>query len=61
MSDDPSIRGPQDGKLISLDEEHEDRYWTNALGVTKEELEKAIAAVGHSAAKVREYLGKSSQ
>ncbi|WP_081864739.1 DUF3606 domain-containing protein [Chondromyces apiculatus] len=58
MSDDTSIRGPQDAKLISLKEEHEVRYWTKALGVSKEELEKAVTAVGHSAEKVRAHLGK---
>ena len=58
MSDNTNIRGPQDGKLISLKEEHEVRYWTNALGISKEELERAVAAVGHSAEKVREHLGK---
>lgn len=57
MSDDPTLRG-LDRDLISLEQEHEVRYWTQALGVSTEELRAAVAAVGNSAAKVREHLGK---
>jgi uncharacterized protein DUF3606 len=45
-----------DRKLISLNQEHEVRYWTQAFGVTKKELFDAVQAVGHSAEKVRDYL-----
>jgi len=41
---------------ISLNQEHEVRYWTEALGVSKDELMEAVRHVGHSADKVREYL-----
>ena len=38
MPDDLKNRGAQDRARISLSEEHEVRYWTKALGVTKEQL-----------------------
>jgi len=56
MSDDKTNRGPQDRSRISVGQEHEVRYWTEALGVTKVELGAAVAAVGNSAEKVKEYL-----
>ncbi len=58
MSDDINNRGPQDRARISLSEDHEVRYWTKALGVTKEQLAAAVQAVGSSADRVRAHLGK---
>jgi hypothetical protein len=59
MSDDLKTRGAQDRARISLTEEHELRYWTKALGVTKEQLAAAVHKVGNSADAVRRELGKS--
>ena len=56
MSDDMRNRGPQDRARINLSEEHEVRYWTQALGVDKERLAAAVKAVGSSAERVREHL-----
>jgi hypothetical protein len=56
MSDDMKNRGPQDRARINLSEEHEVRYWTQALGVDKERLAAAVHAVGSSADRVREHL-----
>lgn len=58
MSDDLSKRGPQDRSRINVNEAHELRYWTQALGVTEAKLREAVKAVGPSAAAVREHLGK---
>ena len=58
MSDDKTNRGAQDRARISLSEEHEVRYWTQALGVSKEQLAAAVQAVGNSADKVKAHLGK---
>jgi hypothetical protein len=58
MPDDPTKRGPQDRTRISLTEDFEVRYWTKKFGVSKEELAKAVHAVGHSAEKVAEYFRK---
>jgi len=58
MADDLSNRGAQDRARINLNELHELRYWTGALNVSEERLREAVAAVGVSADKVREYLGQ---
>ncbi|MBB1599990.1 DUF3606 domain-containing protein [Variovorax sp. UMC13] len=57
MADDKSIRGPADAARINLNEEHELRYWTKALGVTEQKLRAAVAAAGVMAKDVRAYLG----
>lgn len=56
MPDDLDNRGPQDRARINLNEEYEIRYWSKEFGVTEARLREAIAAVGVSSAKVREYL-----
>jgi len=56
MSDDLKNRGAQDRSRIALGEEHEVQYWTKALGVSREALEKAVEKVGNSAEAVRNYL-----
>lgn len=58
MSDDKSKRRPADRNQISLNEDYEVRYWSEAFGVTKEQLGAAVKAVGNSADKVREHLKK---
>jgi hypothetical protein len=59
MSDDPKQRGSGDRSRIALGEEHEIRYWTEKLGVSREELERAVKAVGNSADRVRAHLHKN--
>lgn len=56
MSDDKTNPGPEDGKLISLTEDYEVRYWCRILGVTAEELRQLVDKFGHSAAAVRAGL-----
>jgi hypothetical protein len=46
----------RDQDLIRLKDFHEVRDWANSLGVTELELREAVAAVGESADKVRQYL-----
>jgi len=58
MSDDLQDRGPQDRNRISLSEPWEVQYWTKALGISKEELEKAVKSAGNSASAVRQHLNK---
>lgn len=58
MSDDLQNKGQQDRSRINLHEEHEIRYWTEALGVSKDELEQAVKEVGPSASAVRLKLGR---
>lgn len=56
MADDPSKRGQPDRTRISLKEEHEVSYWTDALGVTRDRLEQLVRQVGPSAQAVRDKL-----
>jgi hypothetical protein len=56
MSDNLKDRGPQDRSRINVGEEWELQYWTKALGVTAEELRKAVQKVGTSADAVRREL-----
>ena len=58
MADDLTDRGPQDRSRISMNEDYEVRYWTKALGVSKEELQKLVDEHGNSAANIKEVLGK---
>jgi hypothetical protein len=60
MSDDTAQRGPRDGSRINVNQEHEIRYWTKALGVSEDELRRAVGEVGVSADRVRQHLGKTS-
>ena len=58
MSDDTSKRGAGDRSRINLEQDYEVRDWTKSLGVSEAELTAAVKAVGNSAEKVKEYLGK---
>lgn len=49
-------RAQPDRSKINMDEAFEVKYWTHALGVSKEELQKAVDKVGNSAAAVRKEL-----
>ncbi len=55
MSDTPKGTS-QDRKLIALTQDYEVRDWCKSLGCTEAELRAAVAAVGNSAEKVREFL-----
>lgn len=56
MSDNTSLRGPQDSSRIAMGEDYEVAYWTKKFVVTREELQQAVDAVGNSATAVEEYL-----
>lgn len=58
MADDKTKVGGQDRSRINLNEDYEVRDWTKSLGVTEDQLRRAVAAVGDRADKVREYLKK---
>jgi hypothetical protein len=60
MPDSLKKRGQPDRSKIAMQEEHEVRYWMRHLGVSKEELQKAVDKVGNSAATVRKQLGKTA-
>jgi hypothetical protein len=58
MSDDKTNRGTQDRTRINVHEDYELRDWSKRLGVTPDELKKAVHQVGTSADAVRKHLGK---
>jgi hypothetical protein len=59
MADNKKERGPGDRARINVNQEHELRYWTQALGVAEPELRRAVGKVGPMADDVRRELGKS--
>ncbi len=60
MPDDLTKIGAPDRSKIAVGEEHEVKYWTKHLGISKEELQRAVDKVGNSAAAVKKELGKQS-
>ncbi|MFO1303675.1 MAG: DUF3606 domain-containing protein [Burkholderiales bacterium] len=60
MSDDGTKRVPQDGKRINMSEDYEVRYWTEKFRVSKEELARAVQAVGSTADAVEQHLKRGS-
>jgi hypothetical protein len=57
MSDDLKNRSEQDRLRINVPEEHELRYWTKELNVTRDQPERAVKDVGVVAADVRKHSG----
>jgi hypothetical protein len=57
MGDDLLDKGQRDRSHIAMGQSHEVQYWTKHLGVTKEQLRRAIDKVGNSAAAVRKEMG----
>ena len=52
MPDDLKKRGSADRNKIAMHEEHEVRYWTKHLGISRDELPRAVDNVGNSGAAV---------
>lgn len=60
MADSLTNRVQPDRSKINMHEAHEVKYWTHALGITRDDLQKAVDKVGSSAAAVRKQLGIES-
>ena len=58
MSDDKS-KTVADRKRINVHEDHELRYWSHRLGVSRDQLKRAVSKVGVMADDVARELGKS--
>ena len=56
---DTNARNAADSSRISLTQDHEVRYWTEALDVTEERLRQLVKDHGNSAEAVRSALGKA--
>jgi len=50
-------RDQPDRSKINMSEDFEVKHWLKALGVSKDELKRAVEKVGNSAAAVRKELG----
>jgi hypothetical protein len=59
--DDPKKHDQRDRSKINMSEDYEVKYWTKELGVSKEQLQKAVDKVGNSAAAVRKELAAWSE
>ena len=57
MTDDLLNRGQPDRSRINMNEDHEVKYWTRHLNVTREELQRLVDKVGNSASAVRKEFG----
>jgi hypothetical protein len=60
MADDLTKRGQPDRSKINMSEDYEVKYWTRHLGVSREELQRAVDKVGNAAPAVRKELGKEA-
>lgn len=58
MSDDKNNPGPADRQRINVNEDYELRFWTSELGISADELRRAVAEVGVMATDVRAYLAR---
>ena len=57
MTDNLTKRHQPDRSKINMHEDFEVKYWTKELGVSKEQLQRAVDKVGNSAAAVRREIG----
>jgi hypothetical protein len=59
MPDDLTKTAAPDRSKIAMQEEQEVKYWTKHLGISREELQRAVDKVGDSAAAVKKQLRKT--
>jgi hypothetical protein len=60
MADDLKQTGKPDDARINVDQEHELRYWSEQLGISRDELRKAVQMAGPIVKDVRKHLGKAT-
>jgi hypothetical protein len=58
MADDLKQTGRQDDQRINLDQDHEVNYWSKELGVSREELRRAVEQAGPIVKNVRQHLNR---
>ncbi len=61
MSDEVQRSRVPDRSRVNLNEPSEVSYWRRQCGCTEQQLRQAIAAVGDSADKVRQYFKRKSR
>ena len=60
MADDLKQNGRPDDARINVDQDHELNYWSQQLGVSKDELRKAVQTAGPMVKDVQRHLGRGS-
>ena len=58
MADDLKQSGKLDDQRINVEQDHELVYWSEKLGVSRDRLREAVAAVGPLSKAVDQYLRK---
>ncbi len=58
MADDPTKTGRADRDRINIKQDYEVQDWSKSLGVTPDQLRKAVQAVGPMVADVKRHLGR---
>ena len=53
------LRTPPDASRVALGEDYEVQYWTHRFGVSREQLEDAVAEVGSSVDRIAAHLTAS--
>ena len=56
MADDLKQTGKADNARINIEQDHQLRYWSEKFGVSREELQNAVAKAGPLVKNVREHL-----
>ena len=58
MADDLKETGRQDDQRINVDQDHEVSYWSKELGVSRDELRRAVEQAGPMVRDVRQHLSR---
>jgi len=58
MTDDLKQTGKPDDQRINPDQDHELAYWSEKLGVSRDELRKAVQAAGPMVKDVQRHLNR---
>ena len=58
MADDLKQTGKPDDARINVEQEHEVRYWSEKLGVSRDQLRQAVQRAGPLVKDVQRHLGR---
>jgi hypothetical protein len=58
MADNLKQTGKPDDQRINVEQDHELNYWSNELGVSREELRNAVKQAGPMVRDVRQHLSR---
>jgi hypothetical protein len=61
MADNKDIRDGRDRDRVAGDEDYEIRHMANKMGISQEEVKRAIEQVGNDRQKLEDYLRKNSK